>query len=136
MDVYHKVLYRLYEDTSGINSKSVNFINLVKDMGFYGNYRDIFDHLSQEGWIVETAKPDFVCISHWGVKEAKDSAAPPAPISDSEAKKECVRAVGIAKDFADSLEAFAQRADKKDFAIIEKKLKELQDAVAQLKKQF
>lgn len=136
MDVYHKVLYRLYEVTNGVNSKSVNFIDLVKGLGFHGNYKDIFDRLSGEGWIVETAKPDFVCISHWGVKEARDSVTTRAVVPDSEAKKESVKTAAVANEFAAVLESFSRNADKKNFAAVEKKFKELGEAVARIKKQL
>ena len=74
MDVYHRVLVKLFEETGGSDSKAVDFADLVKRMKFHANYVNIFKELSVQGWIVETGKVDWVRLTHWGIEEAKKSA--------------------------------------------------------------
>jgi hypothetical protein len=73
MDVYHKVLARLLEATGGKETETVDFKELVKKEGFLPSYPDIFQHLSRQSWIAETARADVVRITHWGITEAKKS---------------------------------------------------------------
>jgi len=73
MDVYHKILVRLYDITDGKQSKTVDFVDLVKGEGFYPSYSEIFRQMSQAGWIAEAGRSDVVKITHWGIKEAKKS---------------------------------------------------------------
>jgi len=73
MDVYQKVLLKLYQVTGGKDSYTVDLKDLVKGQGFLGNYNEIFQMLNGQGWIAETPKANYVRITHWGVKEAKKS---------------------------------------------------------------
>ena len=135
LNVYHKVLQQLCEATEGKSSKAVDFKNLVKQMGFHGNYADIFQRLSGEGWIVESPKPDFVSITHWGVAEAKKSASSAGSSNtNAEIKREANRAAAASKELTTLFEEFAQNVDKDNFPPIEKKFEELQAAVAQIRK--
>jgi hypothetical protein len=68
MDVYQKVLLKLYQVTVGKNSQSIDLKDLVKSQGFLGSYNDIFKMLNEQGWIAETQKANYVRITHWGVK--------------------------------------------------------------------
>lgn len=133
MDVYHKVLYKLNEVTGGKDSVTVDFKDLVKKIGFHGNYNDIFERLSREGWITETPKADFVKITHWGVKESKN--APTAGDSESSAEllREANRALTATKELTELLEDFVKKLEKKDFAKIESKSGELQNLLSQIK---
>ena len=74
MDIYHKVIVKVYEATGGRDSQTVDLKDLVKKMGFIGHYADIFNRLSGEGWVAEDRKADFVRITHWGIAEAKKAA--------------------------------------------------------------
>jgi hypothetical protein len=137
MDVYQKVLHKLYEVTEGKSSKAVDFRSLVKQLGFPAYYADIFERLSSEGWIVETAKADFVSISHWGVAEVKKTlSTPPQPVSDSNSalKTAAGKALTISKELSESLEKFIQNSGKDNFGPIEKKSDELQTIIIQIKK--
>ena len=71
MDVYHKILGRLYELTGGKQNESVDLKELVKEAGFLPSYEDIFRQMSRAGWISESGRGNKVKITHWGVKEAK-----------------------------------------------------------------
>ncbi len=46
MDVYHKVLSKLYQVTDGKDSHAVDLKDLVKSLGFLGSYDDILQQLS------------------------------------------------------------------------------------------
>ena len=83
MDVYQKVLVKLHEATGGKDSQTVDFKELVKGLGFLGNYPDIFKQMSRQGWIAETRRVDVVCITHWGIKEAGKLSGGASEISDS-----------------------------------------------------
>jgi hypothetical protein len=135
LDVYHKVLQNLFQATEGKSSKAVDFKNLVKQMGFHGNYADIFRRLSGEGWIAESPKPDFVSITHWGVAEVKKAASGTGDgNTNAEAKREANRAASTSKELAELLEEFAGNADNHNFPPIEKKLDELQTLIVQIRK--
>ena len=135
LDVYHKVLQKLCEATEGKSSKAVDFKNLVKQMGFHGNYTDIFQRLSGEGWLVESPKPDFVCITHWGVAEVKKSASSAAGgDTNAEVKREANRAASASKELTQLLEELVKSLNKDDFPPIEEKANQLQIAIAQIKK--
>lgn len=132
MDVYHKVLLKLYQVTDGKDSHTVDLKDLVKSQGFLGNYDDIFQLLNGQGWIVETPKLNFVKISHWGVKEAKNSAGA-APDSTQIIKKEANRLIGETKQFLILLEEFSTDLSKESFSQVEKKLGDLTSAIGKLK---
>ena len=133
MDVYHKVLHKLNEVTGGKNSKAVDFKDLVKKIGFHGNYGDIFERLNREGWISETSKADFVSITHWGVMEIKKEPSVTNAESVGELRREVNQTLAAARELAGLLEGFAADLAKNDFAPIEKKIGELQDLFAQVK---
>lgn len=132
MDVYHKVLLKLYQVTEGKDSQTVDLKDLVKSQGFLGNYDDIFQLLSGQGWIAETPKLNFVKITHWGVKEAKNSGSN-TPDSAQVVKKEANRLVGETKQLLIMMEEIASDASKENFSQAEKKLAELSAAIGKLK---
>lgn len=132
MDVYHQVLLKLNEATGGKDSKTIDFRDLVKKMGFIGHYNDIFERLNREGWIIETAKADFVSMTHWGVAEAKRSLG-----SDGVKKEEQRRAINrmatATRELAGLLENFAAELANEDFPAIEQKFSELENLFIQAK---
>lgn len=132
MDVYHKVLNKLYETTGGKDSQTVDLKDLVKGQGFLGNYDDIFQFLSGQGWITETPKLNFVKITHWGVNEAKKS-GDSQPDASQAIKRDAARLVAEAKQFSIMLEQFAADASRENFAQLEKKLSEINVAIGKLK---
>lgn len=132
MDVYHKILFQLYQVTGGRDSQTVDFKDLVKGQGFLGNYGDIFQMLSGQGWIIETPKADFVKITHWGVKEARKSESG-APDASQIVKKEANRLIAETKQFLISLEDFAADSSSENFGRLEKKLNEINAAIGKLK---
>jgi hypothetical protein len=137
MDVYHKVLCKLYEVTGGKDSQTVDLKDLVKGQGFLGNYNDIFQMLNGQGWIVETPKLNYVKITHWGVKEAKkaDNSDAGNPQADNQqtVKKESARLIADTKQLLIKLEEFASDASEENYAQVVKKLSEINSAIGSLK---
>lgn len=132
MDVYHKVLVKLYEVTGGKDSQSVDFKDLVKGEGFLGNYNDIFDMLSSQGWIAETQKQNYVSITHWGVSEAKKSANG-ASDGAQELLKEVSRLANQSKELINLVEEFSSDVSKKKLENVDKTIDELKVTIAKLK---
>lgn len=130
MNSYHASLVELYKVTDGKDTKAVNFKDVVKKVGFLGNYPDIFQYLSREGWIAEDAKTDFVRITHWGIAEAKKAQRsatenPVKPAANPNARK----CVGAAREFVTAIESFANDASKENLKKVEKKFEELENAL-------
>jgi hypothetical protein len=132
MDVYHKVLLKLYQVTDGKDSQTVDLKDLVKNQGFLGNYNDIFQILSGQGWISETPKLHFVRITHWGVKEVKKTSAN-EPDNAQTLRKETARITSETKQFLILLDEFSVNASKDNFAQIENKISEINAAIGKLK---
>ncbi len=132
MDVYHKVLLKLYQVTSGKDSALIDLKDLVKGLGFLGNYEDIFQMLSGQGWIAETPKLNYIRITHWGVKEASKSDNG-QPDTAQALKKETTKLIGEIKQFSIVVEEFSVDMSKENFGQIEKKLNDINAATAKLK---
>lgn len=134
MDAYHKVLVKLYEATGGRESHAVDFKELVKAEGFLGNYEDVFQKLSAQGWIAETPKENYVTITHWGVKEAQKSAS---GVTDADTAQEISKTSNLlnggAREFLALLEEFQSDASKENFGRVEKKFDELKTAMDKLR---
>lgn len=130
MDVYQKVIVKLYEVTGGKDSQAVDFKDLVKKLGFYGHYSSIFERLSREGWVAEDRKADFVRITHWGIAEAKKAMeaegveASDAPSTSANA----ANCVTIAKEFATLIENFAQNTSQENLKKAQIKFTDMETA--------
>lgn len=132
MDVYHRVLVKLYEVTGGKESETIDLKELVKKEGYLGSYPQIKEHLSGQSWITETARVDAVKITHWGVKEAKKSQTGGG--DDSQAvNKEINRTISDARELTIFLEELANDVSKENIARAEKKLGEINSAIQKLK---
>jgi len=132
MNVYQKVLLKLYQVTEGKDSQTVDLKDLVKSQGFLGNYNDIFQMLNGQGWIAETRKANFVRITHWGVKEVK-KLENNLPNSTQIVKREATRLVFETKQFLILLEEFAADVSEENFLQLERKLNEINSAIEKLK---
>lgn len=71
MNVYQKVLVKIFEISGGKDSADVDLIDLTKKEGFYSNIDAISRQLQDEGWITEVGRQHNVRITHWGGMEAK-----------------------------------------------------------------
>jgi hypothetical protein len=132
MDVYHRVFAKLYEVTGGKESETVDLKELVKKEGYLGSYPQIKEHLSGQSWITETARVDSVKITHWGVKEAKNSQTGGG--DDSQAvRKEITRTISDTRELVIFLEELANDVSKENISKAEKKLGEINSAIQKLK---
>ena len=132
MDVYHKVLVKLYETTGGRESETVDLKELVKREGYLPSYPQIKEHLSGQSWITETARVDAVKITHWGVTEAKKSQTGGGDSSQA-AKKEINRTIADTRELMIFLEELANDVSKENISKAEKKLGEIISAIQKLK---
>jgi hypothetical protein len=132
MDVYHKVLVKLYEVTGGKDSETVNLKELVKGMGFLSSYPEIFQQLSRQSWVAETPRPDVVKMTHWGVKEAKKAGVGGADGGQA-LKKEVTRLVADARELVIYLEQLEGEPSKDHAAKAEKKLDGILTVIRKLK---
>ena len=132
MNVYQKILVKLYEETNGKITKSVDFKELIKKEGFYPSYNDIFKQLSQSGWITEAGRPDAVNITHWGVMEAKKVLAGGGD-SKKELEKAANRLKGNAKQLLVMTEELASDISAENFELVDNKFDEVKNAIEKLK---
>lgn len=130
MDVYHRVLTKLFEETGGSDSKAVDFADLVKRMKFHANYTNIFKELSVQGWIVETGKVDWVRLTHWGIEEAKKSLAGG---SDYEAKKDFNKLLSEARELIGLIETLTNDTSKNNLSAVENKSLRINALIVELK---
>ena len=132
LDLYHKVLAKLYEVTEGRESQIVDLKDLVKAQGFLGSYHDIFQFLSVQSWIMETSKADYVKITHWGVKEAKKTQSG-LPDAAHLLKKDTEKLVKNIKDLLITAEEFADDTSEQNFMHLKNKVEEINSAIDGLK---
>lgn len=132
MDVYHKVLARLFEATGGRESEAVDFKELVKKEGFLPSYPDIFQHMSRQSWIAETQRADVVKITHWGISEAKKTAASGADAGQS-VKRESTRVISEARELIAILEEFSNEPGRETVAKAERSAEAIVAGIRRLK---
>ncbi len=135
MDLYHKVLLKIYEATGGRDSLAVNLKEIVKDEGFFGSYQDIFQQLSRQGWIAETRRADEVKLTHWGIKEIKNTTEEGKPASDIERakQKQAEKFLADAKNLSIIAEELKSNISENNIGKAGKKLKELNEILSSLK---
>lgn len=129
MDVYQKVLLKVYEVTGGRDSQLVDLKDLVKKLGFIGHFADIAGRLSGEGWVAEDRKENFVRITHWGIAEAKKSQnGGDKNLSAPAVSANAQNGAAIAKELAVLLERFAANASEENLQKAQNKFTELETA--------
>jgi phage anti-repressor protein len=133
MDAYHQVLARLYEVTEGKDTKAVDFKELVRGIGFHGNYPDIFERLSREGWIAEDKKADFVRITHWGISELKKSPGASVDQTQRALTVNTNKLIAEVKELGLLLEAFAGDKTMGNLTVMEKKFAAVSALLDQIK---
>jgi len=132
MDVYHRVLVKLYEITGGKESEAVDLKELVKKEGYLGSYPQIKEHLSGQSWITETSRVDSVKITHWGIKEAKKTGTGGEDGSLA-LKKDVNRTIADTRELLIFLEELANDVSKENISKLEKKLGDINTAIQKLK---
>ena len=135
MDVFHKVLTRIFEVTGGRETQEVDFIELLKREGFYPSRDSIKDHLSTEGWITDSARPDHVRITHWGMAEAKKTLANP-DASDQGIDRHTTRLLSATRDFSIVIGEFVAKPDKKSLKSVEEGFSTIEALLSKIKDQL
>jgi hypothetical protein len=133
MDVFHKVLTKIYEISGGRETHDVDFIELLKQEGFYPSRDSIKEHLSTEGWIIDSGRPSFVRITHWGMAEAKKAIAGPGT-SDNGAEQFTGRLQKAAKDLSAAVNEVVNGPSGKTVKQAEDRLGEISDLLGKIKK--
>ena len=110
MDVYHQILLSLYEACGGNEQKVVNLVDLIKREGFGGSLDNICTFMSDQGWIAEASAQGVYRITHWGVEEARRSAAAGQP-QEQEGLRSAIRdarkAAEVGRELADLFDQYA-----------------------------
>ena len=132
MNVYQKVLVKLYEETGGRDTKAIYLKDVVKGLGFLPSYEDIFTQMSRDGWITETSRSNEVNITPWGVREAKK-----VQKGGGDNSREIGRASNKIKSESKELmvlaEELAEKATKERLTAVQNKLAIVADAAKDLK---
>ncbi len=134
MDLYHKILIKLYEASGGKDSQKVDFSDLVKKEGFFASYKDIYKQMNQSGWITEAGRADVVNITHWGIMEAKKTLATGGEDSTKEFEKAATRLVGNARELLVMTEEFSSKKSADSLTQVENKFDEVKSDIGKLKK--
>lgn len=126
MNVFHKVLTKIYEMTDGKDTVDVDMVELTKREGFYSNLDNISKQLQDEGWIAEAGRKNIIRITHWGATEAKRVLSA-SPDKVNELSKESNRLLNDGKEYSIMLEEFNAGPDLEKLTRIEKRIAEMAD---------
>lgn len=121
MNVYHKVLTKVFELSGGKDSVDVDLVDLTKKEGFYSNIDNISKQLLDEGWITLGARKNSVRITHWGGMEAKRVLSA-SPDKANELVKESNRIKSEGKELSLLIEEFAANPDGAKLDVIESRV--------------
>jgi peroxiredoxin family protein len=124
MDVFHKVLTRIYNDTGGKETAKADMGEILKQEGFFPSLEEITSHMVKEGWITEAGTKTQVFITHWGVAEAKKSLKN-KPDTSRAVEKDSKQLISNAKQFVVVAEEFADEPSKSGIKLVEKHLADL-----------
>lgn len=133
MNVFHKVLVKIFELTGGKDNVEVDLADLLKKEGFFPSIDSISAQLLGESWITDGSRKYACKITHWGVAEAKRVMSN-APDKASEIEKESKRLLTEARGLITMLEEFGGKPDSKKFDGIEKRISELADRSKAIRK--
>ncbi len=134
MDVYQRILLKVYEISGGKDTADIDFADLLKKEGFYPSLPSIMDQLVSQSWITETSRKNIVRLTHWGVQEAKKlQSSSPEAAKYAQTKKETTRLLSEVREFARMLEDFSSNQSKESFSKLENKFSEINTAIANIK---
>jgi hypothetical protein len=135
MDVFHKVLTRIYELSGGRESQEVDLIEILKTEGFYSSRDSIKDHLSTESWIIDSGRPDHVLITHWGMAEAKKTLANP-DASGQGLDRHTTRLLAFAREFSIEVGEFVEKPNDSTIKPVEHRISEISNLLSKIKSQL
>ena len=131
MDVYHKILVKIYELTGGKDTVDVDMSDLLKREGFFPSIDSITQHLMDESWIAGTKNRTIVRLTHWGAAEAKRVAAD-LPDRNQLVAKDAAKLLSESKEFVIMLEEFAASPDGGKLSTIEKRHADLSPLIKRI----
>jgi len=132
MDVYHKILTRIFELAGGKETGEVDMKELLKREGFFPSIDSISSHLLAESWITETPRKHVVKLTHWGIAEAR-KALSQTPDGGQEVTKNTNRLIAASREFAVMLEEFAATTSPDQLKTIEKRFSEMASTLEKIK---
>jgi hypothetical protein len=119
MDVFHKVLTRIFKEAGGKETVKVDMGEILKQEGFFPSRDEISSHMVKEGWVTEAGHQYSVYITHWGVAEAKKTLKN-VPDNSRALEKETRQLIASAKEFVVVAEEFAGNPTKAGLKLVEK----------------
>jgi hypothetical protein len=131
MDVYHKILVKIYELTGGKDSVDVDMSDLLKREGFFPSIDSITQHLLDESWVTEAKHKQVVRMTHWGAAEAKRVVAD-LPDRKQMVAKDAAKLLSESKEFIIMLEEFAAAPDGAKLDTIEKRHADLSPIIKRI----
>ena len=120
MDVYHKILARVYEEAGGKESNDVDLVDIVKQEGFFASIDSITQRLIDQSWVTETAHRFQVRLTHWGVGEAK-RVIQNLPDKKHLVSKDASRLLNESRELVIMLEEFAAEPSVEKLKVIGKR---------------
>lgn len=132
MDVYHKILTKIFELAGGKETGEVDLKELLKREGFFPSIDSITTHLLEESWITETPRKYSVKLTHWGIAEARKSLSQ-TPDLKQEASKNTNRMIAASREFTVMLEEFAGSTSPEKLKTIEKRLSDMSSTLEKIK---
>lgn len=135
MDVYHKVLTKIYSISDGREYADVDLAELLKKEGFFPSIDDIRTYMSSESWIAETDRTNIIRITHWGVAEAKRSLSN-APDKNKLIEKESARLISAARELLVMAEELAGSPSEDKLTPIDDKISESTAIASRIRSNF
>jgi hypothetical protein len=133
MNVFQKVLLKVFEISGGKDNVEVDLADLLKKEGFYSNIESISGQLQDEGWITEAGRKHVIKITHWGAMEAKRLQGGASVSSGGGVEKEANVLVNESKTLVNLLEEFATSSDPKKLDAVDKSLSSISEKVKTLR---
>lgn len=121
MDVFHKVLLKVYELTGGRENVEADLTDLLKREGYLSNIDPIDEHLAGEGWVTPGSRKYCVKMTHWGVAEARRVLAD-APDKRSLLEKQTASFLSDAKQLVIMSEELSSSPSKEKLANVTKRV--------------
>jgi len=126
MNVFHKVLVKIFELTGGKDSVDVDLTDLLKKEGFFPSIDSISRQLLDESWVTEAGRRHVVRMTHWGASEAKRVMSN-SPEKVNSVEKDSNRLLSEGKELVLMIEEFASKPESKKLDKIEKQISELSE---------
>jgi hypothetical protein len=132
MDVYHKILVRIFEITGGRETQDVDLVELLKKEGFFPSLDSIKSHMSTESWITDSPKPGNVRITHWGVAEARKAQADETGSTET-VERQGARLLSATRELMIVIEEFIAEPGVERFRPVEKQFADISSLVSKIK---